>query len=42
MALDGGFLYKTVAELQSAKESRIEKIYIAVGKSLHCYYFANF
>ena len=27
MALDGGFLYKTVAELQSAKESRIEKIY---------------
>ncbi len=27
MGLDGGFLYKTVAELQSAKESRIEKIY---------------
>ena len=27
MALDGGFLYKTVAELQSATESRIEKIY---------------
>ena len=23
-------------------ENRIEKIYIAVGKSLHCYYFANF
>lgn len=27
MSLDGGFLYKTVAELQSARESRIEKIY---------------